>query len=294
MRIQTTTFAKIITCLGVFGGALSMVLIRYSRAQAITMLFYRLLFTSLLLIIPLLINQRGKVINALKTNLLSHKALFLTALFNTLAMICWIFAVNNTSIASAVIISNMHPVLVLLVSMLFWKIKYNKKAILGALITLIGCVAMSFGDYMSGGHHFLGDVFSILAGSAFGMYLLAVKSVRSKMSIDVYMFINYTLSFIFIAVLALILRAPLLPAPGRELLIFLGLALFATILGQGLVDWGLRYVSPAFASLSFLLENIYAIILGMAIFSEYPPVSQLIWGSVLVFGVLIFNKYENA
>jgi len=287
-------YAKIVVCIGVFGGAAGMIFIRHSNVPALTMLFYRLLFTSLMITIPLVIIRRKDTINAFRKNYKSFRILFLTALFNIGAMVCWIFAVKNTSIASASILSNMHPVLVLLASMLIFKIRYDKKAIAGVFITLVGCAAMSARDYLADGNHITGDIFAILAGMSFGLYLLTAKGVRGKLSIDIFMFINYTLSFVYVAVLALLFRENLFPVPANEILIFLCLAVFSTIFGQGLVDWGLAYVSSSFASVSFLLENIYAIILGMIFAAEMPPISQLVWGAILVAGVLIFNKYEPA
>jgi drug/metabolite transporter (DMT)-like permease len=292
--LQMKSYAKIVVCAGVFGTAAGMLFIRQSEASPLAILFYRLLFTSLIIAVILLIRNRKETINVLKEGLKWYKDFLLIALFNTSSMVCWFFAVKNTSIASAVIISNTHPVLVLLISIFVFKIKYNKKAILGALITLVGCIAMSAGDYMATGSHIIGDLFAFAAGMLFGIYLLTAKKVREKFSIDVFMFINYTLAFFYTAIIVLLLKVDLLPMPAHEWLNFVCLALLSTVMGHGFVDWGLKYVSSSFASLSFLLENVFAIVLAMIFLGEFPLVSQLVFGGVLIVGVLIFNKYEQA
>jgi drug/metabolite transporter (DMT)-like permease len=283
-------YTKLLVCIGVFASAAGTIMIRYSNATAVQMLFYRLLFTVLLLAVPVLGRKGKETLAAIKEN---YKLFILTALCSNLAMLIWIYALKNTSIASAVILSNTHPIIVVAVSFLFFKVKYNKKAILGVAITIIGCTAMSANDYMIGGSHIKGDLFALAASTFWGLYILSAQKARQTYSIDVFMFINYSLSFIYIAVFSFVIGEHIYPMPVNEFIIFICLALFCTLIGNGLVDWGLGYVNPTFASLAYLLENVYTIILAIIFFKELPIMAHFTWGSVLIAGILIYNKYEN-
>jgi len=278
--------------LGVLGTSSAMIFIRVTESPALTVLFYRLLFTLAIISVPIVIDScRGKlnIINEFKGN---YKNFLLLSLLITVAMTTWIFAVRNTSIASAVILSNTHPIIILFVSVVFLKIKFHRNAIIGVFITMFGCAAMSANDYLSGGNHIVGDILAVTTATFFGLYILAASRTRKKYRIDVYLFITFALALIYTTILAICFREPLLPASSGELFILFCMALFSSVLGRCLVDWGLRYVSPQFASLAFLTENLYAIVLGMIFVSEFPSAGQLICGAVLIFGLVIYNKYE--
>jgi drug/metabolite transporter (DMT)-like permease len=146
---------------------------------------------------------------------------------------------------------------------------------------------------MAGGNHIEGDLFALGASTCFGIYILFVRKIRQDYGTDVFMFIAYSICFVYITIVSIFLRVELFPMPMRELIIFFCLALFSTVLGHGVVNWCLGHVSAQFASLTFLMENIYAIILGMIFVAEFPATFQLIWGAVLVLGLIVYNKYEQ-
>jgi len=283
---------KPVVLLGVLGTSSAMIFIRAAESPALTVLFYRLLFTLAVISVPIVIDSCRGRLNVLAEFKGNYKNFMLLSFLITVAMTTWIFAVRNTSIASAVILSNTHPIIILFVSVVFLKVKFHRNAVLGVFITMIGCVAMSANDYLSGGNHIVGDILAVTTSTFFGLYILAASRTRKNYRIDVYLFITFSLALIYTTMLAICFGEMQLPASAKELLVLFFLALFGSVLGRCLVDWGLRYVNPQFASLAFLTENVYAIVLAMIFLSEFPYASQLICGAVLIFGLVIYNKYE--
>jgi drug/metabolite transporter (DMT)-like permease len=282
---------KLIVIIGVLCVSLTSILIKLSQAPPFAMLFYRLLFTIFILSGIVCFKKKEEL---KKLTRKQFQICILVGLVFSFHILSWILAVRNTSIASAVILSDCHPIFVVILGYIFLREKLPKKAIAGILISFIGCVLISFMDLLKGGNHIVGDLFGIATAFFMAVYFIMGRVVRENLSNYIYIFLVYGWAFVFVTIFAIATKTPFYPYPLREYLIFLGLAVFCTILGHGLINWGLEYVKPSFASTAFLLEPIYASAIALFLFHEIPSIWQIVGGAIIIYGLYMYNRYEEA
>jgi len=281
---------KLIVIIGVFCTSLTSILIKSSQAPPLAMLFYRLLFTLIILSGIVCLKKKEELKRLTRKQ---FQICILTGLVFSFHILSWVFAVRNTSIASAVILSDCHPIFVVILGYLFLRERLSKKAIIGILISFVGCVLISLMDLLKGGNHIVGDLFGVSTAFFMALYFILGRVVREKLSNYIYIFLVYGWAFVFVTIFAIATKTPFYPYSLREFLIFLGLAVICTIFGHGLVNWGLEYVKPSFASVAFLLEPIFASTIALFAFQEVPNAWQIIGGAIIIYGLYMYNRYEE-
>jgi drug/metabolite transporter (DMT)-like permease len=83
------------------------------------------------------------------------------------------------------------------------------------------------------------------------------------------------------------------PYPWYEFAIFVGLAVFPTLLGHSLFNWALKYVKTSLVSTAILGEPIFASIMALLIFGERPGVYTLIGGPIIIVSIYFFTRAEG-
>ena len=150
-------YAKILVIMGVVLGATSGALGKAITASPIAIGFWRLTMGLPFFAIPVLVNDRKRLINIIKGTsegrgeliMASIAGIFLFAHFT-----CWFNAVKMTNIASASVLAALHPLVVLVISLLLYKKHIGKKPIIGIVIALSGAFLTAGLDYtkLAAGH----------------------------------------------------------------------------------------------------------------------------------------------
>jgi drug/metabolite transporter (DMT)-like permease len=216
----------------------------------------------------------------------------LSGVFLALHFATWITSIKYTTIASATVLVNTHPVFIVILAYLFLGEKVNKKAAVSIAITIIGGIIISFGDKGLGSNIFFGDTLAILGAAFVSFYMIIGRIIRQKLSVTAYTFIVYLSCTITLLVLSLLTQTPLFPYELTDWAIFLALAVFCTILGHSIFNWSLQYIKPTFLSVATLGEPVFATIWAILIFSEIPNAYNIAGSLVILTGIFMFNKSE--
>lgn len=278
---------KIIVSLGVVFVSFSAILTKMSDAPPLIIAAYRLAFTVLLLL-PVVIKSKIpeiKNIDKKSLNICMISGVFLALHFAT-----WITSISYTSIASAVVLVNTHPIFIVIASYIIFKEKVSKKAFAGIMTAIIGSIIISAGNSTLGTNVLLGDILALLGAVFIAGYLLIGRVARQKLTVTTYTFLVYFSAWITLMVMVLIAEIPLFPYSGKDLLIFLGLAIFCTLLGHSIFNWALVHVTPTFISTAVLGEPVGAIIWAMIFFAEFPTLWQYVGSGIIMSGIYIYSK----
>jgi drug/metabolite transporter (DMT)-like permease len=281
---------KLIVILGVFCASLTSITIKLSQAPPFAILFYRLLFT-LIILSGIVYSKKREELK--KVTPKQFRVCMITGFVFAMHILSWIFAVRNTSIASAVILSDCHPIFVVILAYIFLHERLPKKAIAGIIVSFIGCIVISSADLLGEGNHIIGDLFAVSTAFFMAVYFIFGRIVRTKLSNYVYIFLVNGWAFVFVGIFTIATKTALYPYPLKEYLYFLILAVVCTILGHGLINWGLEYVKPSFASVAFLLEPIFAGIIAFFLFKEIPTTWQIVGGIIIIYGLYTYNRNES-
>jgi len=191
------------------------------------------------------------------------------------------------------VLVNTHPVFILAGSTFILKEKVSKKALLSIIIALIGSIIISTGDSSLGSNILYGDFLAILGAFFVAGYMMLGRVARQKVSVTVYTFIVYLSCTIVLLVLTIGTKTSLYPYPSDEILRFLALAFFCTILGHSIFNWALEYVKPAFVSTSVLGEPVFATLWAIFLFREIPTLWQIIGSLIIISGIYVFTTIKE-
>lgn len=279
---------KLVVLIGALGISTSPILIKSSHSPALTIAFYRMLATVLLLT-PFILSKNLKELKGLSLNQVGKIAI--SGMFLGLHFSFWILSLKFTTVASATVLVNTSPIMLLLITYFIFKEKSSKVEVIAIMVAFVGSIVLTIGDFSGGSNAVLGDIYAILGAAFICVYLLIGNHVRQKVSMPSYTYLTYTFAMVTIFITNLFVKQNMMVTDPTEYLLFLGMAIFPTLLGHSLFNWSLKYVSATFVSMAILTEPIIASIFAIIIFTEIPTISQLI-GSLIILSAL--GVYNNA
>jgi drug/metabolite transporter (DMT)-like permease len=281
---------RIVVFIGVFFAATSVVLIKASGAHPLAIAFYRMLFSSLLLLPQLGPSgvRRIRRMTGRQIRLCVIGGVFLGVHFAT-----WISSLSFTTVASATVLVNTHPVLVMIFGLLFLRERLPWDAAAWVVLALAGSVFLSLSGLQGDTGQITGNLLAFGGAVAAAGYMLVGRAVRQDLDTRVYTVFVYSVSAAVLFVMVLVGGVRLGGYPWYEFAIFVGLAVFPTLLGHSLFNWALKYVKTSLVSTAILGEPIFASIMALFIFGEVPGVYTLIGGPVIIVSIYLFTRAES-
>lgn len=271
--------------IGVIAVSLSAIFVKLSNADSGVIAFYRMFF-SVILISPLFFwkyKHELKQVSKQEWIFISISGTFLAFHF-----ILWFESLNYTSVASSTVLVTLQPIFAFVGTYFFFKEKLSIKAIISALVAIIGSVFIAWGDFKISGDAFYGDVLALIACALVTGYFLFGQNVRKRVSLMSYTMLVYSVSTIVLFFYVLIKGESFGPYDQKEWLLFLLLAAIPNLLGHNMFNWAIKYVSTNIISVSILFEPIGAAILAFLIFEEYLTAAQIIGGVIVIVGITLF------
>ena len=261
------------------------------QAPPLSIAFYRLLFTTILIVPLILIRKktRDELCSLPRTTLLIMIVIgvILAAHFSF-----WVTSLKMTSVASSVILVTAHPMLVAPVSFYFLKEKLSFVNALGITISLVGVgllVIGNFGFAAFGLDTLEGNILALLGGIAAGLYILGGRTLRKKVSTFTYAFVVYAVGTITLFIICLSINAPVYNLATNDYVIILLMALISGIFGHTLYNWSLGYIRASVMSVALLGEPIGSSLLAYVIpwIHQEPSLYTIVGGSIILVGIYL-------
>ncbi|HLT55543.1 MAG TPA: DMT family transporter [Bacillota bacterium] len=272
--------------IGVVAVSTSAVLVKLAdQAPAGIIALYRLLF-AVLIMIPFI---WMKYIDELKH--ISKKNWILSVLAGlslAIHFILWFESLNYTSVASSTVLVTMQPIFAFIGTYFLFGERFSPGTIISLIIALLGSIIISWGDFQISGSALFGDMLALLGAVSVTVYFLLGQELRKNLSLMTYTFIVYSVSTLALVAYNVLLQNPFIGFPGSHWYVFLGLAIIPTFLGHSLFNWALKWVSSSTISMAIVFEPVGAAILAYWILSENITWSQVLGGSIVIFGLLLF------
>ncbi|MFO8133191.1 MAG: DMT family transporter [Thermoplasmatota archaeon] len=266
------------------------VLIVSTDAEPLTIAFYRMLFTMLLLA-PFFVLQRYRRELA---GLARRDLLGLAGIGVVLAahFAFWISSLDHTSVASSVILVTAHPVLVAPLAYHFFQERVSRVNVGGIALSLLGVVVLVGGNYDLEAGTLYGNLLAMLGGAAAGVYILGGRRMRHTLSTPVYALTVYGVATVVLAGIVLVARAQLTGVGLRSYGLILAMALVPGIFGHTLYNWALKYVRASVASVSLLGEPLGSTMLAFALpwIHQVPSWYTLAGGTCILLGIYLASR----
>ena len=297
LKIDKPYLGLFISIASVSTAAVLIKTVSFHEQFPLTIAFYRLLFTTLL-VLPFVVFRkkiREELLNLSKESFL---IIFVIGLILAAHFAFWISSLGRTSVASSVILVTAHPLLVGPVSHYFLKERLSKANVIGILLSVFGVVILVYGNNsfsLDTIDTLEGNILAILGGIAAGLYILGGRKVRKNVSVWSYAFVVYLVATIALFLLCLSFNSPVYGFSYQDIIIIFIMAVFAGILGHTLYNWSLEYVRASIASVVLLGEPIGSSILALLIpwISETPSEYTIFGGAIILTGIYLTAKKIN-
>ena len=273
--------------------SLSSILIRWSESDAFTIAFYRLGFATLILLPYAAIDRTTPLRRLARRDVLlmagigvvlaAHFALWITSLKTA-----------GVTVASSVVLVTSHPVMVALVSHFLLKERVSAMTAAGIALGFSGVVAIAVVDLGSSTTTLAGDLAALGGGVMAGIYFLAGRRLRQRISLPVYAFVVYGVAAAALFVLA---AGTGRTAPTgdlrKEFLLFGAMAIIPQLGGHTLYNWSLRFVTAPVVSVSLVGEPIGSSLLAWILLNEVPS-NLVALGALLALAGIFLTAYSTA
>ncbi|WP_241475578.1 DMT family transporter [Priestia flexa] len=277
----------IILFFGVFALSTSAIFVKVADAPAAITAFYRLLFATVMLLPFLLVNQN----NRKELRLLSKKQWglgLLSGIFLAAHYVLWFESLNYTSVASSTVIVTLQPLFSVVGGYFLFKERFSKGAIIGCLVAISGSIVIGWQDFQISGQALFGDILAFIAAGIITAYFFIGQHVRKSLSLISYSVISYGSSTVLLGVFAFTQQTPFFNYSVQTWWSFIGLAFVATILGQTIFNWLLKWLSTSIISMSILGETIGTCILAYFILGEVISLQQGMGIALILIGLALF------
>ena len=294
-RMRGGPYAAI--ALAVVSVSFSAIFITWSTSPFLTIALYRLAFASLILAPFALLDPR-KPLRAIPRRDLALMAGIGVILAFHFAL--WIGSLKieavKVSVASSVILVTSHPLLVGLLSHFVMKERLNAWMALGIGLGFSGVVVIAFADSQAASATVVGNLLAFLGGIAAGFYFLAGRRLRQRVPLIAYAFVVYVTATGTLLILTIALGDSLVPVgdAGREILLFLAMAVIPQIGGHTLYNWSLRWVTAPVVSLSLVGEPIGSSLLAWVLLDQVPGAAVAVGGVLALAGIYLTATGQSA
>lgn len=265
-------------------------LVRLSHAHPLAIAIWRLGFSLVLIAIALLLTRGRRQLLAL-----GRRDLVVAVGAGAMLAIhfwSWNASIAMTSVAASVVLVNMQPAMVALLSVVWLRESPSRRQWIGIAIAMIGALVVAAPELATShtpasGRALLGDLLALLGAATAACYYVAGRRLRATLDLWPYVAVVYGACFVVLVVFAAAVGAPVLNQPRREIGIFAALAAGPMMLGHTGFNWALRYVPAYVVNLVALAEPVGATLLAAALpgIHELPSAATIAGGALILAGV---------
>ncbi|TQR42628.1 DMT family transporter [Paenibacillus popilliae] len=273
--------------LGVLALSTSAIFVKLADAPAGITAFYRMFFSAVMLLPFLLANKESmREIRSLSKKQWGYG--LLSGLFLAMHYVLWFESLNYTSVASSTVIVTLQPIFSMAGGYFLFKERFHMGAILGCFVAIAGSFVIGWQDLQISGQALFGDILAFIAAGVITAYFFVGQHVRKQLSLVPYSIIGYASSALLLSLFSFSQQTSFFDYSAHTWWSFIGLAFIATILGQTLFNWLLKWLSTSVISMSILGETVGTCILAYFILDEVITVQQGIGIALILIGLAVF------
>ncbi len=278
--------------LGILALSTSAIFVKLANAPSSITAFYRLFF-AVMMLLPFLVLKKENRQAFLSLTKKQWGLGLLSGLLLAIHYVLWFESLNYTSVASSTVIVTLQPLFSFAGGHFIFKERVSKGAIASCFVSIIGCFIIGWGDFQISYQALFGDILAFIAAGIITAYFFIGQHMRKKLSVVPYSILGYASSTLFLAIYTLSQHVYFTNYPLYTWKSFIGLALIATILGQMVFNWLLKWLSTSVISMSILGETIGTCILAYFILGEIISLRQGVGIIITLVGLTLFFFHKK-
>jgi drug/metabolite transporter (DMT)-like permease len=207
--------------------------------------------------------------------------------FFALDLLCLHWSLRYTSVANATLFLNFAPFFVAFGAWAIFRQRPATRTVMSFAIGIGGIALLVGGVTTTTAARSSGDILGILAGAAYGGYLLVVSRFRHRTPTSMVMGVTTLSCALFLLPATLAMGESLVPKTATAWTVLLTLALVTHAGGQGLLVFAMKYLPAFTSSITLLLQPVVAACGAWIIFSETLGFWQLLGGGIVLLGIVL-------
>jgi drug/metabolite transporter (DMT)-like permease len=272
----------------------SAILIEFSAAPSLVKAFYRVLFTTLVVAPAALYRHPDAFGRLRRRDLLGAvgAGVALALHFGT-----WFESLEWTTVAASVTLVQAQPAFVAVGAALFLGERITRRVAAGIGVALGGMAVMAVGEYDGGpllsSAALYGDALAVIGAAMVAVYYLAGRSLRQRVPLLPYVTVVYAVCAVVLGGLVAGAGHSFLEYPGREWLLFGGMALGPGVFGHTVINWALAHVESSVVSVTLLGEPVGSTLLALVLLAEVPGVATVAGGALALAGIYLTASHRE-
>ena len=198
----------------------------------------------------------------------------------------WILSLEQTSVASSVVLVTTNPFIVAAVSRLLWGEPLHRHTLLGIAIGIAGGTVIAGGDARGEGELW-GDMLAFVGAIAIAGYILAGRKLRAHLSVLTYTTVVYSGAALLLVVAAVVLEESFTGYTTGTYTMMVLLALIPQLVGHSLLNWALAHVTATMLAISVMAEPVIATAAAVYVLGESPPLASAAGGVLIIAGIYV-------
>lgn len=265
-------------------------LVRLSAAHPLTIAIWRLAFSLLVIGVFLIATgswRQWKRLDRRGLALALGAGAMLAVHFWT-----WNTSITMTTVSASVVLVNLQPAIVAVLSVFWLEEPPVRRQWIGIAIAMLGALLIALPDLRgtranAARHPLAGDLLAVAGAITAAIYYVTGRRLRATLDLWPYVSLVYGSCLAVLIGFALLVRAPVLGQPPREMAIFAALAVGPMLLGHTGLNWALRYLPAYVVNVTLLGEPVGATILAAALpgIREVPTAMTLAGGGLILAGI---------
>lgn len=267
-------------------------LVRLSHAHPLTIAIWRLGFSLVVIAIALFLTGTWRQFRRL-----DHRGLALAVAAGIMLAFhfwSWNASIGMTTVAASVVLVNVQPALVALLSGALLAEPPTSGQWIGIGVATLGALVVALPDLIATagpmtGRAMTGDLLALIGAATAAGYVIAGRRLRAVLDIWPYVSIVYGVCFVMLIGFARTVGAPVLGQLPREVAIFLALAVGPMLFGHTGLNWALKYLPAYVVNLTLLGEPVGATLLAAILpgIHEIPRVATVGGGLLVLVGIFV-------
>ena len=270
---------------GIAGLAMAGVFYKLTSAPVLTVVAYRMVMAATLMLPLLWLSRRSPEGQRLaRFDRSDMLATSLSGVLFAADVAIWAASLQFTSVSSAALLVSMDPIFVAAFGALFLRERPTLLMIAGMAVAAWGAAIITFGDVRLSGRALIGDGLALCAAFAETGYLLIGRHVRQRVDTLRYASVVYAVCAISVWFAVIVLGvSPVVSS--HDLLLCLGLALVATVLGHTLVSRSLGHMPAVVVAVAFLSQPIMTASFAWLFLRQMIPLLTALGGTIALAGI---------
>jgi drug/metabolite transporter (DMT)-like permease len=225
------------------------------------------------------------------------KFFILAGFFLSLHFFSWIQSLEYITVAASVIVVNSSPLWVSFLSFILLRETITPYQVLGLILCFFGIILIATGGDPNQilGTFQEGVILALFGAIMVACYFIIGKQMRTRYAVSNIAYTYFVNGFctIFLFLYSLGLSEDVWSFPASDMMWFLALAIGPSLLGHALYTYSMKKISAQVVSLTVLGEAAGASVLGFIFLSQILPVTTILGGIFIGFGIIVAVLTED-